>query len=94
MLHGKCETKPLEDKNGKKRRPLEEVPEISSTSASSIMGKICSITPKKPHKEDEAECLAEMQSACKTILECIWGEIQIGRVWSRHLLDGPRRSCS
>jgi GTP cyclohydrolase I len=69
MLHRKNETKPLEDKNDKKR-PAEEVPEIQSTSASSITDEI-SIAPKKPRKEDEAERLAKMQSACKTILECI-----------------------
>eukprot|EP00539_Tryblionella_compressa_P018318 CAMPEP_0178878920 /NCGR_PEP_ID=MMETSP0747-20121128/11655_1 /TAXON_ID=913974 /ORGANISM="Nitzschia punctata, Strain CCMP561" /LENGTH=309 /DNA_ID=CAMNT_0020546715 /DNA_START=123 /DNA_END=1052 /DNA_ORIENTATION=- len=56
-----------------KKRALEELPEISSSSASSITGDLSSVA-KKSRKDDEeghAERFQKMQDACKTILECI-----------------------
>ena len=72
MLHRRNSTKP-EDRNDNKKRPaVEEVPEMASTSASSITGDMSAVA-KKARKEDDNhdERLAKMQAACKTILECI-----------------------
>jgi GTP cyclohydrolase I len=63
-----------------KKRALEDIAEISSSSASSVTGDLSSIvvgassSSKKPRRiteQEEQQRLAKMQDACKTILECI-----------------------
>ncbi|KAL3933281.1 MAG: hypothetical protein SGARI_003741 [Bacillariaceae sp.] len=70
MLHRENATKPEDGDRNDKKRSIDEVPETLSTSASSITGET-SVLAKKARKDDEEERLAKMQSACKTILECI-----------------------